>query len=167
MSKPTKTDNAHLENIYFTRLSFETYITVYIFMTIQCLKIVYLTSTTPSIVASPVLPDRIHLIFHRIAKILSCSPLYFPSVLSMSFRRYGIHACIRYSKLGLTIALYRGTISKSIHHKVIMWRRNHRTQSSIAYRPLSANHRDSGMRANNLSWELLTYQMMRYHQHTR
>ena len=29
----------------------------------------------------------------------------------MSFLRYGLHACIQYSKCGLTIALYRGTIS--------------------------------------------------------
>ena len=33
------------------------------------------------------------------------------SSLSMSFLRYGLHACIQYSKCGLTIALYRGTIS--------------------------------------------------------
>ena len=32
------------------------------------------------------------------------------SGISMSFLRYGLHACIQYSKWGLTIALYRGTI---------------------------------------------------------
>ena len=32
------------------------------------------------------------------------------SSISMSFLRYGLHACIQYSKWGLTIALYRGTI---------------------------------------------------------
>ena len=33
------------------------------------------------------------------------------SSMSMSFLRYGLHACIQYSKWGLNIALYRGTIN--------------------------------------------------------
>ena len=36
--------------------------------------------------------------------------LWIFSSISMSFLRYGLHACIQYSKWGLTIGLYRGTI---------------------------------------------------------
>ena len=48
---------------------------------------------------------------HATITIILVALLCMRSSVSISFLRYGIHACIHYSKLGLTIALFRGIIS--------------------------------------------------------
>ena len=101
-----------MSSSYFTFLNFKKNIRINIFITIQYLKHFYLVP--PLIVASSVVSPHS---FNRSSYLRSLSPgmslvalLCIFSSISMSFLRYGLHACIQYSRWGLTIALYRGTI---------------------------------------------------------
>ena len=96
---------------YFTFLNFEKNIRINIFITIQCLKHFYLTPPLNLHVSS--VPHS----FNRSSYLRYLSPgmslvalLCIFSSIYMSFLRYGLHACIQYSKWSLTIDLYKGTI---------------------------------------------------------
>ena len=87
-------------------------IRIIIFITIQYLKHFYLTPLNLRVSSVVSLHS-----LSRSSYLRSLSPgmslvalLCIFSSISMSFLRYRLHACIQYSKRGLTIALYRGTI---------------------------------------------------------